>query len=211
VALSRRVDIAIPLPIVLRRLVWIDLARQIPESKPRIVMSIEVYVSKNPRKATLAIIEHANRIISEYASQGFKLTLRQLYYQFVARSLFSENTQAKYKNLGRIICDGRDGGLIDWEAIEDRTRVVHTHSAWDNPPAIIYSAAHSYQEDWWKGQRYRPEVWIEKDALLGVIEGVCTDMSIGCRTFHIVETIRRLCNMKLAAVSPNIWTKVCIR
>ena len=65
-----------------------------------------------------------------YAAQGFTLTLRQLYYQFVARDLLA-NTLAEYKRLGRIICDGRDGGLIDWHAIEDRTREVHIHASWD--------------------------------------------------------------------------------
>lgn len=30
----------------------------------------------------------------------------------------------------------------------------------------------------WAGQRYRPEVWIEKSALLGVIEDVCTTLRV---------------------------------
>jgi len=45
------------------------------------------YIDKRFSKASLAIIDCANDIIEEYASQGYVLTLRQLYYQFVARDL----------------------------------------------------------------------------------------------------------------------------
>jgi hypothetical protein len=43
---------------------------------------------------------------------------------------------------------------------------------------IVRPAAHQYREDLWAGQRYRPEVWIEKEALLGVVEGVCTEFMV---------------------------------
>jgi hypothetical protein len=92
--------------------------------------------------------------------------------------LLDESTVAQYKRLGRIICDAREGGLIDWDAIEDRTREVNTHSAWKSPASIIGAAAKQYQEDPWRNQMHRPEVWIEKEALLGVIEGVCTELRL---------------------------------
>jgi hypothetical protein len=140
-------------------------------------MPLDAFTDYNPHAATLTVINHANDIITEYERQGFVLTLRQLYYQFVARSLL-ENTLREYKRLGRIICDARDGGMIDWDAIEDRTREVHTHNAWQSPSEIISDDARCYQEDLWRGRTYRPEVWIEKDALLGVIEGVCTEFRV---------------------------------
>jgi hypothetical protein len=138
----------------------------------------EHFIKIRPQAATLVVIEQANAIIEEYASQDFKLTLRQLYYQFVARDLLEENTLEQYKRIGRIVGTGRDAGLIDWDAIEDRTREVHTHTFWDSPSGIISAAAKQYREDLWKTQPYRPEVWIEKDALLGVIEGVCTELRV---------------------------------
>src|SRR5215471_18904491 len=122
----------------------------------------ERFENWNPRGDTLAIVEHANGIIAEYQDQGFTLTLRQLYYQFVARGLI-ENKQNEYKRLGNIVKRARRAGLIDWDAIEDRTRGANLHSAWDDPADIINSSARGYQEDLWEGQQYRPEVWIEKD------------------------------------------------
>ena len=135
-------------------------------------MSAEAYVARDFRPETLAAIATANDIIREYQAAGFVLTLRQLYYQHVARGLLA-NTQTEYTRLGSIITDGRLAGLIDWEAIEDRTRGLKAHSAWDDPVDIIRSAASSFAMDLWADQGVRPEVWIEKDALVGVIEPVC--------------------------------------
>ena len=138
----------------------------------------ELFIPYKPQAKTVMVVEQANAIFEEYAEQGFTLTLRQLYYQFVARGLLEENTMAQYKRLGIIIRDARNGGLIDWDAIEDRTREVNTHSSWDDPSEIIRSAARQYQEDLWSHQPFRPEVWVEKEALLGVLEGVCTEYRV---------------------------------
>jgi hypothetical protein len=76
--------------------------------------------------------------------------------------------------------------MIDWDAITDRTRNLRSLSHWDTPGDIIHSAAKSYHIDRWKNQDYRIEVWIEKDALVGVIEGVCQELDIpyfSCRGY----------------------------
>src|SRR6516164_3879711 len=140
-------------------------------------MPCELFVPWKPHAATLTVVEQANTIIDEYIGLGFNLTLRQLFYQFVARGLL-KNLFNEYKRLGIIVRNARDAGLIDWDAIEDRTRTVNTHSFWDSPSHIISDDAEAYREDLWAEQRYRPEVWIEKDALIGVIEGVCTELRV---------------------------------
>ena len=58
----------------------------------------EIFIPHKPHAATLAVIEQANTIIEEYLAQGFALTLRQLFYQFVARALL-ENALNQYKRL----------------------------------------------------------------------------------------------------------------
>lgn len=143
------------------------------------------YKDFNFKRQTLGMIQKANEIISEYAGQGFDLTLRQLYYQFVSRDLIP-NTQKDYKNLGSIINDARLAGLIDWESIVDRTREVRTLSHWGGPDEIIDACAGQFNVDRWRGQAYRPEVWIEKDALVGVFERVCRELDVpllSCRGY----------------------------
>ena len=104
--------------------------------------------------------------------RGFVLTLRQLFYKFVSRAVIA-NTLNEYKRLGVIVRDGRRAGLIDWAAIEDRTRNLDNWRTYRSPEDAVRKIAADYAEDPWRGQRRRPEVWIEKDALVGVIEPVC--------------------------------------
>lgn len=130
------------------------------------------YIEKNFSAASLDLIDTANNIIEDYRAQGFTLTLRQLYYQFVARDLLP-NTMRSYKNLGSVINNARLAGHIDWDDIEDRTRFVRSQAHWDSPAEILDACATQFRVNKWDGQPYHVEVWIEKDALVGVIERVC--------------------------------------
>lgn len=143
------------------------------------------YEEKNFTRQTQETITHAENIIAEYQAQGFSLTLRQLYYQFVARGLIA-NTERDYKRIGNILSDARRAGLIDWDAIEDRTRFIRSLSNWGKPQDILESACSSYHRDLWATQDKRIEVWIEKDALVGVIEAVCQENDVAffsCRGY----------------------------
>lgn len=143
------------------------------------------YKKYNPSAKSKVIIELCNEIIDEYTNDGFILTLRQLYYQLVARDHIA-NKQSEYNRLGGIVNKGRLGGLIDWEAIEDRTRFIRELSHWSNPSHIIRDCASQFKIDFWENQSFRPEVWIEKDALIGVIEPVCEKYDVpyfSCRGY----------------------------
>lgn len=137
----------------------------------------QTFVPKNFRAKSRAIIIKANEIIEEYRAQGYSLTLRQLYYQFVARDLIP-NTERSYKSLGSIINDARLAGYIDWIAIEDRTRNVSAAPHWDSPADVIQAARDSYLIDFWADQPRRVEVWIEKNALTGVIHNTCRELHV---------------------------------
>lgn len=136
------------------------------------------YVPKTFSAAHAAVIEQANTIIDNYAAQGFDLSLRQLYYQFVSRALIA-NRDSEYKRLGSIINDGRLAGLIDWNRISDRGRNLAGGYGVDSDPRDhVRSIADWFQLDRWKGQAYRPEVWVEKDALSGVVGRVANELDV---------------------------------
>lgn len=143
------------------------------------------YIEKRFTDASRALIDLANAVIAEYQDQGFVLTLRQLYYQLVARG-YIPNRQTEYKRLGALLNDARLAGLVDWTAIEDRTRNLRGLPHWENPQSILRAAARGYHLDRWADQPNYIEVWIEKDALVGVIEGVCTQYDVpyfSCRGY----------------------------
>jgi hypothetical protein len=143
------------------------------------------YVPKNFKPESLALIEKINGVITDYARQGFSLTLRQVYYQMVARAII-QNNERSYKNLGNLISDARLAGLIDWQAIEDRTRNLRGNSHWTTPGSMVNSAAYSYHLDHWAGQRNYVEVWVEKDALVGIVGQICGQLDVSffsCRGY----------------------------
>jgi len=149
------------------------------------------------RKKALVLIDQAENIIDEYQAQGYDLTLRQLYYKFVARDLFPEdrrwslvkgkwvkdpkgtkNAPPNYKWLGGYVNDGRLGGLLDWEFIVDRIRKLEEKSHWSSPSHIIQSCAEYYGIDTRYDQDHYVEVWVEKDALSGVIKQACGPLDV---------------------------------
>lgn len=79
------------------------------------------YKEINFRGKSLELINLVNQVVEEYQAQGYELTLRQAYYQLVARG-YIPNNERSYKNIGNFINDGRLAGLIDWHSITDRTR-----------------------------------------------------------------------------------------
>ncbi|MCK9569055.1 hypothetical protein M0R72_08945 [Candidatus Pacearchaeota archaeon] len=169
------------------------------------------FIKKRFNSSSKRVIAQANAIIEEYVKQGLRLTLRQLYYQFVARDLVP-NQQKEYKRLGHIISEGRLAGLVDWDAIEDRTRSSNTVSAWDSPEDIIAACAGQFKIDLWDGQEYRPEVWVEKEALAGVIAPVAAKLrvvSLACRGYTSSSELfdagyRRLRSIAQAGQTPVI-------
>ena len=103
-----------------------------------------------------ALIDTCDDIIKDYQAQGFTLTLRQLYYRLVSTSLIP-NTEKSYKRIGSIVNDGRLAGLIDWAAIEDRTRFVRQNPHWDSARQMIRGCAEQFLTDIWANQPKRVE------------------------------------------------------
>lgn len=130
------------------------------------------YKEINFRGKSLELIELVNKVINEYKAQGYELTLRQAYYQLVARG-YIPNNERSYKNIGNLINDGRLAGLIDWHAITDRTRNLRGNSHWNTPADVIASAKYSYLLNKWEGQPNYVEVWVEKDALVDIVGQAC--------------------------------------
>ena len=119
-------------------------------------------------KVRLALI---NEIIEDYQAQGYVLTLRQLYYQLVSRDVIP-NQQKEYTRLSLLLKEGRMSGVVDWDAIEDRLRKPSSPSAWNSPADLLKAAIAQYAKPRQNGQDTYVEVWVEKDALSGVLSRV---------------------------------------
>lgn len=155
-------------------------------------MTYYAYVEKRFNRKSITLIDTANAIINEYINQGFVLTVRQLYYQLVARD-YIPNTLKEYKRVAAIFNDARLAGLMSWDAIEDRTREFLTRSRWKSGKDILYGSAKQYHMDMWANQDSRVFLIVEKEALVGVFEPICREYDIpllAARGYPSVSVVR---------------------
>jgi hypothetical protein len=137
------------------------------------------------RQETRDTLDSAYSIASEY---GGNLTVRQLYYQLVARG-FIENSQRSYKRLVSILSDARLAGEFPFEWLLDRTRECRPGDFGTDSTSVyraLRSAADELREAperwlwrsiWW-GQPTHVSVWVEKEALSGVFEEPCDRLGV---------------------------------
>ena len=137
----------------------------------------------NFRRKSRELLELCGQIITTYMGEGFRLTLRQLYYQLVSRNIIS-NVERAYKNLGRLVSEGRLAGVLNWDGIEDRGRRPGIPAEWPDIRSVVDSAVEGFRLPRWEGQPYYVELWVEKDALAGVLQPLGDE-------FHVTVMVNR--------------------
>ena len=150
------------------------------------------YIKKRLTSKKMELVEIANKICEEYLERGYILTLRQCYYQAVSKALI-ENNNNSYKRFGEAVKDGRLLGLIDWAAIEDRSRSLFGNNHIDNPAELIEKTVYRYKVDKWEGQPCYLECWIEKDALRQVAGKACAPLDVDyfpCKGYPSISELR---------------------
>lgn len=163
----------------------------------------QCYIPKNFSAERYALIAFIDQMCRNYQRQGYMLSVRQLYYQLVARGKV-ENTERSYKNVAGLINDARLAGLIDWDAIEDRGRDVTMKHRWASGSEIVRASADSFHQDHWTTQGHRCLVIVEKAALAGVLERICREFDVpllAARGYPSVSIVRE---MTLEHVLPAI-------
>jgi len=139
----------------------------------------DFYKSRNFHKRNREKLVHIESIINEYQKAGYKLTVRQIYYQLVSRDLIPNNDR-EYKKIVDLVKNGRYAAILDWDMIEDRNRELKELAHWDSPNDIIETAANSYHIDLWQNQPCYCEVWVEKKALIDVVWQAASPYDVSC-------------------------------
>lgn len=148
-------------------------------------MPLLAYDTYRPRGDARTLIRHATEFGRQYRAQGYRLTLRQLYYRMVAADLIP-NTQESYDRVGEILSRARMAGMFDWNTLEDRTRNPYIPWGSSGPDTEIANLAAGYQIQKWETQPYHVEVWVEKQALEDVIGRACSPLQLpylACRGY----------------------------
>jgi hypothetical protein len=153
-------------------------------------------------------LNKVKKVLEEFADYK-PLTLRQIFYQLVSKE-YIENTKSQYGMLSNLLKWARLDGYIPWSDIEDRVRVFHDGSGWDDKDYFINyelrNFLRGYRRDMLRSQNKFIEVWIEKDALSSIFTKVTMDYCIStivCRGFSSVSFLNDFKNRLLEYPEKN--------
>jgi hypothetical protein len=96
-------------------------------------------------------------------------TVRQTFYQLVRRAIIAK-TENEYKHLViPLLTKLRREGVIPWNWIRDNTRWMRKPKTYSSLQRMLDEMQGLYRRDVWNNQPVYVEIWLEKDALSGVL------------------------------------------
>lgn len=131
------------------------------------------------------LVEQINDELINFTAAECPVTVRQCYYHLVSKGLL-DKTEKEYGWTSRQLVKLRTDGAIPFEHIADNTRWVRKPSTFSGLPDILAAAHRSYRRSIWDDQDEYVEIWLEKDALAGVLEQVTDEYDVPlnvCRGF----------------------------
>ncbi len=117
-------------------------------------------------KAELARLDAA---LLEIVEEVRPATVRQVFYQAVNHGLVPKDEAKGYAVVQRRLLAMRESGDLPYSWIVDGTRYVFGHTRYDDLEEFTQYAAGLYRKDYWATSDVNVEVWLEKDALKGVL------------------------------------------
>ena len=138
-----------------------------------------------PHAKTRRKIYATREVLDAAQAEGYRLTLRGVYYQLVARGIIPNSLPA-YKSLSRALTKARWWGWIEPDALDDVSRPRAIRPAWDSPTDALDDVARVFRRDWWEDSDPAVEVWAEKAAVATVMEPVAYRYGVpflACRGF----------------------------
>jgi 5S rRNA maturation endonuclease (ribonuclease M5) len=116
-----------------------------------------------------AEIEALDAALVEIVDEFSPVTVRQGFYQAVNRGLVPKSETKGYRVVQRRLVALRESWEIAHGSIVDGTRYVHGYRRYHDLDEFTTYAAGLYRKDYWATSEVNVEVWLEKDALKGVL------------------------------------------
>ena len=125
-----------------------------------------------------AEIEAIRAAIYGYCQRHYPLTVRQLFYALTVLHLINK-TEAEYKQtICRLAKDMRLQGELPWHWLVDNTRWMRKPISYGSLADCVEQSARTYRRSLWQNRQEYVEVWLEKDALSGVLYDVTQDYDV---------------------------------
>jgi hypothetical protein len=154
-------------------------------------------------RASLAIVEAAQRILSEIQPAS----VRAVCYRLFTEELIPNMSKASTDKVSRLLVWAREEDMIPWEWIVDETRGVEQLPSWDDPQSLIRAAVSQYRKDYWREQPNHVEVFSEKGTVRGTLKPVLDEFGVAFRVMHgygSATAIKSIAEQSAASEKPFI-------
>ena len=129
-------------------------------------------------RRTKAEIEEIKEGLWQIVQADAPMTVRQVFYQAVGRGLV-EKTEAEYtQTVGRLLLAMRRDRTLPYRWLSDATRWMRKPETYTGLAGFIDRHQRVYRRDLWAESNAYVEIWLEKDALAGVLHDVTEEYDV---------------------------------
>lgn len=105
------------------------------------------------------------------------MTVRQVFYQATVKGIV-EKTEAGYSKVQTDLVAMRRNGQLPYDWLADNTRWQRKPVTFDSIQEALQDTARFYRKSLWRNAGCYVEVWLEKDALAGVVTPVTDEYDV---------------------------------
>lgn len=114
-------------------------------------------------------METIRETIRRALAEDNPMTVRQVFYRLVSRSAIAKTEQEYKGTVIRLLGEMRRAKEIPFGWIADNTRWMRKPKSFSSVEQLLRNTAQTYRRAVWDNQPAYVEVWLEKDALAGVL------------------------------------------
>lgn len=161
--------------------------------------------SRSRLRRTQADLRRLDEELLEVLAAIRPATLRQLFYAATVRSLVPK-TEAGYDLVGRrmVLLRRRFHSIFDW--VVDNTRWMRKPNSYTGLDDLLERSARLYRRDLWIESPERVEIWVEKDALAGVIYPITDEYDVPLMVTRGYSSLTFAYSSAMAIVNQRIPT-----
>jgi hypothetical protein len=125
-------------------------------------------VDKKRARVTKAGLRERRQALYEICREFQPASVRQVFYQATVRGLIPK-LEAGYQKIKTDLVDMRRSGMLPYPWLVDYTRWTRRRATFDNIDSALRITSEAYRKALWSECDSYVEIWLEKDALSGVV------------------------------------------
>ena len=123
------------------------------------------------QRATKAAVAARREMLRAIVDAQKPMTVRQVFYAATVRGIV-EKAESGYRKVQVDLAEMRRTGTLPYHWLADSTRWMRKPRTYGSMAEAVEETARLYRRDLWSRAERRVEIWLEKDALAGVVDDI---------------------------------------